>query len=233
MSEEHPVRSQFVRRLSAVTTLAGAMVLVAGALIAGCAQRQARSAGSWAADVPHDQVFSKVLVVGVTPNVNTRCAFERFLASRIRSATTVAISSCDVVTEKNPLTRESIEAAVASTQADAVVATILVSRDWSLKQGGSRDTRGSAQYKATDAGWATGYYGVYGVPVVYGDFATAPPATTANGEVEVETKVFATRGPKLVYTVDTRAKGLESSDTSLAIITTPIADKLRGAGLIR
>lgn len=226
--------NRYVRRLSAAAALAGAAVLVAGAtMIAGCAQQQARSDGSWAADVAHDQMFSKVLVVGVTPNVNTRCAFERFLASRIRSATTVAIASCDVVTEKNPLTRESIEAAVASTQADAVVATILVSRDWSLKQGGSRDTRGSAQYKATDAGWATGYYGIYGVPVIYGDFATAPPATTANGQVEVETKVFATRGPALVYTIDTKAKGLESSDTSLAIVTTPIAEKLRREGLIR
>jgi hypothetical protein len=209
------------------------LVVASAALIAACAQRQARSDGSWAADAPHGQAFTRVLVVGVTPNVNSRCAFERFLASRIRSESTVAFSSCDVVTEKNPLTRESIEAAVASTQSDAVVATILVSRDWATKQGGSRDTRGSAQYKATDAGWATGYWGVYGVPVVYGDFATAPPATVANGQVEVETKVFATSGPKLVYSIQTTAKGLESSDTSLAIVTTPIADKLRSAGLIR
>lgn len=228
------MRNPSVRRFRARTVLiAPALLFLGAAWIAGCAQQQARSSGSWEPNASHGQSFRTVLVVGVSPNVNVRCAFERFLASRIQSAETTAISSCDVVTEKNPLTRESIEAAVASTQADAVVATILVSREWATKQGGSRDTRGSAQYKATDAGWATGYYGVYGVPVIYGDFATAPPATVANGEVTVETKVFETRGPTLVYKMDTTAKGLESSDTTLAVVTTPIADRLRREGLIR
>jgi hypothetical protein len=35
-------------------------------------------------------------------------------------------------------------------------------------------------YKATDAGYATGYYGVYGVPVVYGEFQTASSITTGH-----------------------------------------------------
>ncbi len=210
-----------------------ALLLVGLASLAGCAGQQARSSGSFESGVSHDQAFKRVLVVGVTPNINVRCAFERFLASRIRSADTVAITSCDSVTQKTPLTRESIEAAVASTQADAVIATILVSREWSTKMGGSRDTRGSGQYKATDAGIAYGYYGMYGVPVVYGEFDTAPPVETANGEVTVTTKVFATSGPTLVYTMDTTAKGLESSDTALAIVTTPIADRLRREGLVR
>jgi hypothetical protein len=228
------VHNQSIRQPRATTVLVGPAILILGtAWLAGCAQQQAHSSGSWEANATHGQAFQKVLVVGVSPNVNARCAFERFLVSRIQSGSTTAISSCDVVAEKNPLTRESIEAAVASTQADAVVATILVSREWATKQGGSRDTRGSAQYKATDSGWATGYYGAYGVPVVYGDFATAPPIDVANGEVTVMTKVFETRGPTLVYTMDTSAKGLESSDTTLAVVTTPIADKLRREGLIR
>jgi hypothetical protein len=54
-----------------------------------------------------------------------------------------------------------------------VLATSLVAVNSEAKEGGSRDTRGNASYKATDAGLATGYYGVYGVPV-YGELATAP-----------------------------------------------------------
>jgi hypothetical protein len=228
------VHNPSVRHQRRAALVGPAVLLLSAAGIAGCAQQQAKvDSASWGENVPHNQTFTRVLVVGVSPNVNQRCAFERFLASRIQSETTTAISSCNAVTEKNPLTRESIEAAVASEHADAVVATLLVSRDWDAKEGGGRDTRGSAQYKATDSGYATGYYGVYGVPVIYGDFATAPSVTTMKGEVSVLTKVYETRGPTLVYSMETTARGMESSDTGLAVITTPIADRLRREGLIR
>ena len=210
-----------------------ALVLLAALALAGCAGPQTRGSGSWESGVPHDLHFSKVLVVGVSPDVNTRCMFERFLVSRLNGPQTRAISSCNVIEEKNPLTRESIEAAVASTQADAVIATILIARAYDAKTGGSRDTRGSGQYKATDSGWANSYWGMYGVPVVYGEFATAPPVTTVSGEVQVETRVYQTHDPKLVYVVETKAKGLETRDSAFATIATPIAKNLRDDGLVR
>jgi hypothetical protein len=174
-----------------------------------------------------------VLIVGVSPDINQRCGFEHFLASRIMSASVKAIASCDVVKAKNPLTRESIEEAVASQQADAVVATTLVSMDWGTKEGAGRDDRGGGMYKATDSGYATGYYGVYGVPVVYGEFQTASSITTVKGTARVSTKVWETKGPTHVYTMDLTVGNLESRDTGLAAITGPIADRLRRDGLIR
>jgi hypothetical protein len=143
------------------------LCLIGAVLLSGCAQ-QATVKGAWQDGVPRKQSFTRVLVVGVTPHVNQRCQFEAFMASQLKSESVQAIRSCDAVTQKNPLTLESIEQAVASVQADAVLATSLVSREYEAKEGGSRDTRGSAMYKATDAGYATGYYGVYGVPVIYG-----------------------------------------------------------------
>jgi len=86
-----------------------------------------------------------------------------------------------------------------------VLATILVSKEFDVEDGGSRDTRGGAYYKATGSGYATGYYGAYGVPVVYGEFQTAPSIMTMKGEVRITTKVFETRGATLVYTLDTVA----------------------------
>ena len=142
-----------------------------------------------------------------------------------------AVRSCDAVTKKDPLTLESIEQAVASVQADAVLATNLVSREFETKEGGSRDTRGSAMYKATDAGFSTGYYGVYGVPVIYGEFATAPPLTTVQDEVRVSSRLYATSDKTLIYTLDTHARNLESTDVALSDIATAIANQLRREGL--
>jgi hypothetical protein len=190
--------------------------------------------GAWET-ASRQQTFTRVLVVGVTPDVNQRCLFERFMASKIsnEASTTVAIASCGVVASKNPLTRESIQQAVAAQGADAVLATRLVSKQWEEEKLGGRDTRGSASYKATDAGFETGYYGMYGVPVIYGDFETAPSASFIEGEARVSSQLYATQGPTLVYTLETTAGGFETTDSGTSAITAAIADKLHRDGLIR
>jgi len=228
------VHYQPSRRLqNGAATVKPVLVLLGAAWLLGCAP-QTKVSGGWQDNTPRPQPFARVLIVGVTPNINQRCAFEYFLASRIQSDKTDAIRSCDAVADKYaPLTRESIDQAVAAQQADAVVATILVARQAGAKSGGDRDTRGGAYYKATDSGWATGYYGAYGVPVLYGEFQTAPSITTVKGDVKVETKVYATHGATLVYTLQTSAKDLESRDEAFAVITTPIADRLHREGLVR
>ena len=106
----------------------------------------------------------------------------------------------------------------------------------SAVEGGTSETRGDAYYKATDIGYAHrsyGYYGVYGIPVVYAEFETAPAITTIKGEVELLTKVYETGGPSLVYVVNTKAKDLDSRAAALATVAGPIADRLRRDGLIR
>jgi len=206
------------------------LCLIGAVLLSGCAQ-QAQAKGAWQDGVPRKQSFTRVLIVGVSPHVNQRCAFEAFMASQLKSDSLQAIRSCDAVTQKNPLTLESIEQAVASVQADAVLATNLVSREYEAKEGGSRDTRGSAMYKATDAGWATGYYGVYGVPVIYGEFETAPAITTAQGEVRVSSRFYETRDKTLIYTLDTHVRNVESTDVALHDIAAAIAKQLRRDGL--
>lgn len=97
------------------------------------------------------------------------------------------------------------------------------------------DTRGGGSYKAVDSGWADyyGFYGVYGVPVIYGEFQTAPSVTTLKGDVEVRTNVYATATASLVFTLDTRAKNLETRTEGLDALTTPIAERLRRENLVR
>ena len=83
----------------------------------GCANVSVESA--WQDKVSHSQSFTKILVVGVGPEFNRRCAFEWALASRIRSPATQAFVSCDSMTAEDQLNRENIERVAASVHADA------------------------------------------------------------------------------------------------------------------
>jgi hypothetical protein len=213
------------QRTTRPSLLPALLLLSAGWLSAS--PSHASVTGAWSDDVSRDQSFSRVLVVGISPDINQRCSFERALASKIKSENTVAIVSCDVMPLNAPLTRESIEAAVAAKDADAVLATSLISKSWEAKEGGTHDTRGGAYYKATDS-----YYGVYGT-VVAADFHTSASITTVKGEAHVTSKLYETRGATVVYTVDTKVRNIESRGEGLAAITTPIGKKLRKDGLIR
>jgi hypothetical protein len=131
---------------------------------------------------------------------------------------------------QEPLTRETIERAVATVHADAVLATRLVSATSAQGQGNGRDTRGDSRYKAIDFG-----YGAYGMPVTSLEFQTAPPLESLTSSIHVVTRLYDTKDAKLVYTIDTKTKAQEvdSTQATLMTITAPAADRLRHAGLIR
>ena len=188
---------------------------------------QASVTGAWADNVSRDKSFSRILIVGISPDVNQRCPFERAMASKIKSEKTVAIVSCDAMPLKTPLTRESVEAAVAAKNADAVLATSLISKEWEVREGGTHETRGDALYKATDS-----YYGVYGT-VVAADFQASAPITNLKGEAHVTSKLYETRGATVVYTVDTKVRNIGSRGEGLAEVSVGIGKKLRKEGLIR
>jgi hypothetical protein len=202
------------------------MLLAVGLLSASAGH--AAVSGAWEEGASRDQRFERVLVVGISPDVNQRCAFERSMASQLKSESTQAFVSCDAIPRDVPLSRESIVAAVAAKNADAVLVTSFVSQSSGVEEGGTRDTRGVAVYKATDA-YLGGFYG----NVVVADFHTAAPSVGVKGQAHIASKLFETRGATVVYTVDTKVRDIESRGQALAEITPPIAKKLRKDGLIR
>jgi hypothetical protein len=216
--------------------IAPTLVLLGAAWLAGCAEQQVAVKGGWQDKASRSQTFSKVMVIGLSPEASQRCAFETFLAKEIRSDSVTSVTSCEAMGAKEPLSREGIERAIAAQQADAVLVTFLVASQMSMKEGGGMDTRGSGSYKATGAGWDYGYYGgygAYGVPVIYGEFVASPSIFTLQGEVQILSRVFETRGATLVYEVKTKAKNLESRDPALMSVTGAIADRLRKDGVLR
>jgi hypothetical protein len=186
--------------------------------------------GSWQDQAPRDRTYTRLLVIGVSPDRDVRCAFESTFASQLASAATTAISSCSKMSVQEPLARENVERVAAAVGADAVLATRLVSMGTGHGQGSSNDMRGDSVYKPTDFG-----YGAYGMPVTYVDFQTAPPLSSLTSSLHVSTKLYDTRGATLIYTIDTVTKSqeIDSTEATLISITAPTADRLRRAGLIR
>lgn len=209
------------------------LIVAAWFCLCAAATPKVKTQSAWEEGVSRGQSFTRVLVIGVSPDFNQRCTFEHFMTARIASEAVQAIASCDLMKPDEPLTRANVERAVAARQADAVLATTLVVADWAAREGGGRNTRGDSYYKATGTGWTTGYYGVYGVPVVYGEFQTAPPITTLRGEVQIATKLFATKDATLVYSLETKARDIGTRESGLTAIAAQVADRLRRDKLIR
>jgi len=207
--------------------LAVATLFLAIAGLAGCAQ-PIRATGDWTEGATRPQTFKKLLVVGVSPDYNQRCNFEWVLATKMRSETVEAITSCSLMKADVQLSRESIEPVVRSLGADGVVATRLVTSAGRLKEGGTGDTRGSALYKASDSG-----YGYYGMPVVYGDFEQTRPIIDLENTFEVTTQVYETRGASLVYSLKTTGKSRDAINIVREDISSAIAEQLRQTGLIQ
>ena len=186
--------------------------------------------GKWQDGAPRNRTYARLLSIGVSPDRDLRCAFESTFASQLRSESTTVISSCSQMNAKEPLTRENVERAAASVHADAVLTTRLVSMRTGQGEGNSNDMRGDSVYKADDFA-----YGAYGMPVTYVDFQTAPPLTSLTSSLHVVTKLYETRGARLIYTIDTITKSqeIDSTEATLVAITEPTADRLRRVGLIR
>jgi hypothetical protein len=227
----HPMIASFrfpaQSRRPSQRSLAVAALILAIASLAGCTQ-PIRATGDWNEGATRPQTFKKLLVVGVSPDYNQRCNFEWVLATKMRSDTVEAITSCSLMKADVQLSRESIEPVIKSSGADGVVATRLVTSGGSLKKGGTSDTRGSAMYKATDMG-----YDYYGMPVVYGDFAASRPIIELESTFEVLTQVYETRGASPVYSLETTGKSRDAINIVREDISSAIAERLRQDGLIR
>jgi hypothetical protein len=186
--------------------------------------------GTWGDGAPRNQAYAKLLVIGVSPDRDVRCAFESTFASQLVSQSTTVISSCAKMSAKEPLSRENVQRVAASVDADAVLVTRLVSMGTGYGEGDSHDMRGHSVYKPTDFG-----YDAYGMPVTYVDFQTAAPLASLKRSLHVSTRLYETHGATLIYTVDTETKSqeIDSTEATLTSVTAPTADRLRRAGLIR
>jgi hypothetical protein len=229
------VRNIGLGLLQLKTTAVGSALLILGAVcLSGCATSSS-SKGAWQGSASARQPVKKVLIVGISADFTQRCAFEWSMASQINTGSTLAFTSCDSMTSKDPLTRANIEKVVASDQVDAVLTTAVVSMQLGGQKGNTRDTRATPYYQVTGEGFVTGDLGYYGVPVAFVQLDTTPSITLLTGDIHVVTKIFQSNDATLTYTLDTQAKSgnIQSSSTGIDTITALIADRLRRDGVIQ
>ena len=204
-------------------------------VLAGCAG-QATVDGAWQEGASRNESFSRILVVGLSPNASARCDFESFMVTQIRATGTDAKASCVLMKTSEPITEASVEQAIDDFSADAVLATVLVHAEQEAEEGGDRETRGGAYFKPTGVGYAYPYYrgryGRWGVPVVYGEYRLAPVIGTVDGEVQIRSMLYQVQDATLIYEMITTADDLTGREDALASITPPIASQLRRAGLL-
>jgi hypothetical protein len=209
-----------------------AVSLAAGALLIGCSGRPSVKS-TWHENVSPRPTFARLLVVGVSPDYAQRCNFEYWMVRDLRSENLTADASCTSMGKDEPLTRASIERLVGTLHSDGVLATRMVASSWITKEGGSHDTRSTGSYKYIASGYDTGFYGVYGMPVDYYQFKTLPSIMNSKGAGHIITNLYDTKGAALIYSIDTKAKDVESSQLGLAMVTPAIAQRLRSDKLIR
>lgn len=215
------------------STVELALILTAIALLAACTGKPSVKS-TWSEGPSRSKTFTRLLVVGVSPDYTQRCNFEYWLVRDLRGGGTPnAEASCNYMTKDEQLSRETIERLVAKLHSDGVLATRMVASSWKTKEGGSSDTRSTGSYKYVASGWDTGFYGAYGVPVDYYQFKTLPSVMNSKGAGHIITRLYETQGAALVYTIDTKAKDFESNQLGLAMVTPAIADRLRRDRLIQ
>jgi hypothetical protein len=202
--------------------------LLATMLLAGCT-RPTTAESQWSDGVKPGATFSRIVLVGVSPNFTNRCRFERLLQESLGPA---AITSCSRMTSQDPLTREAIVRIVGETGADAVLSTRLVDGRARLDDGTSSETRGENYYKPTGYGYDP-YYGPFGVPVVYGEFVAEQPALTLTRTVVISSNLYDAKTAAMIYSLDTVAHNKESQFAVADEVTVAIAKQMRRDGLIR
>jgi hypothetical protein len=226
------IRRIKTRKYPATPAWRPCVAILALACAAGCAGTSG-STSSWASGAPRDATYSRVLVVGVSASEDNRCMFENFLADELTSPSTEVIQSCNLASPVTPPTQESVARMVASSGADAVLATRFVGAQAAVQNDGSRDDRGGYYFKAEGTAEEVSPWGFYDLPVVYGQYENQPSLSLLAGKFTVSSKFYSTQKAMLVCTLSTTVKDTDTSDNAIASIAEAIADRLRSDGLVK
>jgi len=212
------------RTIRFLPALAGTVTLAL--IAAGCATRPTVES-AWHQPQAALAPYHNVLVIAVSPNSRLRRSFEEALVELLDSASTSAHSAVTIGPAAEPLSRESVTGMVASTGADAVLVTRLVSRKVRLDESDARvgvKTRSPSSLQNPNL--------VELFTLDYNEYEE-PGELTARSTAVLESSLYATRDGQLVYSATITAKFDEGSDDVIGLVTEAIARRLRADGVVR
>lgn len=196
--------------------LAPFAVLLAALLLAACTK------GTKIKPVRHESrpaeaPYSKVLVVGVTPNEGLRWRWERLMAQTLEDRGLTAWSSVKEMGYDTPLNRDNVVVAVRKTGADAVLVSRLIRQDVAAK---GVDARKEAKARRREE---------YIFDFFRYDYEEidVPSYTLLTSTVEINTDLYETTEGRLVYSINTITYQKQTEWEVLDEVTIAIAKRLR------
>jgi hypothetical protein len=167
--------------------------------------------------------YSKVLIVGVTPNEGLRWRWERLMASTLSDEGIIAWASVREMGYDTPLNRDSVAAAVRKTGAEAVLISRLIHQKVKPEEVEERtDTKvlRSDEF-ASDGGFIIDFFS-YNYQEVQ-----EPSYTLLTSTVKIATDLYDAEIGKLVYSLRTTTYKKQTEWEVLDEVTIAIAKRLR------
>ena len=209
------------RKARRVGALAVAMALVA----AGCGTGTSATS-EWKQPQPVDLPYRHVLVIGVSPNSRVRRGFEEQMVDAIVKGGTKATGSifAGSAMGSEALTPENVKAMVASTGADAVLVTKLLTRTTKMAE-----TQQKVDIKAQPSITITEEPGLTTVFASDYTMTIEPTELMVKSKATIEATLFdvADKG-RLVYRVAVNSKFEEETGDEVLDIVGNIADAIAG-----
>lgn len=141
---------------------------------------------------PADAPYSKVLIVGVTPNEGLRWRWERLMASTLEDRGITAWASVKEMGYDTPLNRDNVVVAVRKTGADAVLVSRLIRQDVAAR---GVDARKEAKLRRRDE---------YIFDFFRYDYeeVEVPSYTLLTSTVEINTDLYEATEGRLIYSLN-------------------------------
>jgi hypothetical protein len=165
----------------------GTIVILSFLILSACKTQMGSTWKDEAYEVEH---FDKILVVGNSPNVSVRHAFERELTEKISKKGVTAIASLDVLPKDEKISKEAFYKYFKDENIDAILVTRLVD----MKE--TAEFVEGETYVQPVSGYYGGFYTYY--HNVYREIPDASHFETTK-VYQIETNLFKVEGEKLVW----------------------------------
>lgn len=180
-----------------------------------------------------DTVFQRILVIGVTADMESRQAFESALASAIAKEGGTAAPSYTILPDSEQVSEEQLHAALEREEIDAVVLTRLLSVDKDSQYTPPKKyNKPRTRYYPAGWGYGFGYGGFYGF---YGTTYAAvhePGYFDTSTTLRLETSLYSVATNDLVWTGQSETIDPDSIEDARASITQAVAKQLKQERLI-
>lgn len=180
-----------------------------------------------------DVVFRRLLVIGVTADMESRQAFENALASAIAKEGGTAAPSYTILPDSEQISEEQLYAVLVREEIDGVVLTRLLSVDKDSQYTPPKKyNKPKTRYYPGGWGYGFGYGGFYGF---YGTTYAAvhePGYFDTSTTLRLETSLYSVATNDLVWTGQSETIDPDSLDDARTSITQAVAKKLKQERLI-